>query len=202
MTTLETVSGIRTRIFTLPNRPPFMLAADLADVYGTEPKYLTRAVRRNPERFPEDFMFSLTEAETLDLRFQNGTAKTISTKVRFDPLAFTHAGAYALSAVLKTPIAAEVSVIVHRAFAAMERQALADAERMLAKLQGEITAKKPIRFWVQHAAAQGWTFAQIWRQTNYSRPKLAEAVRESVALGLIAEELPGTPAQQPGLFDA
>lgn len=197
MTTLETVSGIQARIFTLPNRPPFMIAADLAEVYGTEPKYLTRAVKRNPERFPEDFMFTLSEVETLDLRFQNGTAKTISTKVRFDPLAFTHAGAYALSAVLKTPVAAEVSVIVHRAFAAMEQAAIADARFMVQKLRADILIKKPIYIRVKQAHAEGWTLDELWRATNYPRYRVEEATRELFAMGQIDSLLGG---MQPGLF--
>lgn len=198
MTTLETVSGIQARIFTLPNRPPFMIAADMAEVYGTTIKRLNQAVSRNPARFPEDFVFVFTEAETEHLKSQNVT----STKAnRAAQRGFTHAGAYALSATLKTPIAAEVSVIVHRAFAAMEAQAIAEAQAMVAKLRSETTIKKPIRSWVVRAAADGWTFAQLWKATSYSRAKLATAVRECVALGLITDVLPGTSAQQGDLFN-
>ena len=70
MTTLFDVSGVRARIFTLPDRPPFMIAPDLAEVYGITTFALNQAVSRNPERFPEDFMFTFSEVETEHLKSQ------------------------------------------------------------------------------------------------------------------------------------
>lgn len=192
MTTLFDVSGISARIFTLPNRPPFMLAADLAEVYGTSVKALNQAVSRNPERFPEDFMFSLTDAETEALRSQNVTANTISTKVRYEPKVFTHAGAYALSAVLKTPTAAAVSVLVHRAFAAMEQRTLLELRHLLARVQSDARGRRPIRSRIVDAVREGWTFEQLWRDGNLSRVKLTAAIRDCLMLGLIERVPEGT----------
>lgn len=201
MTTLFDVAGIRARIFTLPDRPAFMIAPDLAEVYGTIPKFITRAVARNTERFPEDFCFALDRAEIDPRWFQNGTT---SQGFRSDlrALAFTHAGALMLSAVLKTPTAAQVSVIVHRAFAAMEQAALEDARLMLTKLRTEEAKRRPIRIFVREGVIAGLTFEQIWRMGGYTRPRVADALRECLALGLIGALPAGMPAEQLGLFGA
>jgi hypothetical protein len=68
-----------------------ILDADLALLYGVEPKALTRAVRRNPERFPADFMFQLSDAEFAHLRRQSGTSSQWGGR-RYPPLAFTEHG--------------------------------------------------------------------------------------------------------------
>lgn len=199
MTTLFDVSGIQARIFHLPNRPPFMIAPDLAEVYGTSVKRLGEAVGRNTERFPEDFMFSLTDSETDVLRSQNATANTISSKARYAPNAFTHAGAYALSAVLKTPTAAQVSVIVHRAFAAMEARALADARTMMAGLQVKALHKQRIYGYIAASMLAGLSINQMHRGASYPHWKLEQAAREMLAMRLI-DRLPV--GMQPWLLDA
>jgi hypothetical protein len=208
MTTLFDTAGVQARIFTLPNRPPFMIATDLAEVYGTTVSRLNEAVSRNPERFPEDFMFTLTEAELEALRSQNATANrgdlksqnVISTKARYSPKVFTHAGAYALSAVLKTPTAARVSVIVHRAFAAMEKAALDDAKAMINRLTTEQLLKTPLRVRVRLGVEMGLTFDAICKQCSAPKWKVAEKARECFAIGLIDRLPVGIPALQPNLF--
>jgi hypothetical protein len=197
MTTLETVSGIRARIFTLPGRPPFMIAADLAEAYGTIPKALNQAVNRNAERFPEDFCFTFTEAETEVLKSQNVTSPKAN---RALPVGFTHAGALMLSAVLKTPVAAEVSVTIHRAFAAMEQAALDEVRYMLVKLRTEEVKRRPIRLQVQAGMAAGLDFEGIWRMGTASKARVAQAARECLALGLIDRLPEGMPGMQPSLF--
>lgn len=198
MTTLFDVSGIQARIFTLPNRPPFLIAADLAEVYGTTVSALNQAVSRNPERFPEDFMFTFTEAEMDDLKSQN----VISNKAnRALPVGFTHAGALMLSAVLKTPTAAQVSVIIHRAFAAIEQASVSEVRYLLVKLRTEETILKRIRFMVCEGVQQGLTFEGIWRMGNYSKPKVAAALRECFHMGLIDKLPAGMPLMQGNLFD-
>lgn len=197
MTTLFDVSGIQARIFTLPNRPPFLIAADLAEVYGTRIDALTQAVRRNPERFPEDFLFTFTEAETEHLKTQS----VLSTKAnRALPVGYTHAGALMLSAVLKTPTAAQVSVIIHRAFAAIEQASLSEVRYLLVKLRTEELTRKRIRMQVVAGMTAGHGFEGIRRMGNYSGPALALAIRECLALGLIDRLPKGMPAMQPDLF--
>lgn len=114
-----TVAEIQNLIISLPDRPKGMLAKDLAVVYNTEPRYLNRAVERNPDRFPADFMFQATDEETKILVCQFGT--TIQSTVKSNPYLFTREGANMLSAVLHSKIAVERSVQIMRAFSQMEQ---------------------------------------------------------------------------------
>lgn len=195
MTYLISSTGLSARIHHLPGREPFMLAADLAEAYATEYRRLTEAVKRNPDRFPEDFASYLTAEEIERLPQNAATSQGQRTDQR--PPAFTHAGALALSGVLKTPIAAEISVTVHRAFAAMEQQAFAQMRATLVQLRCDVLTKKPVYNRIVLAAAEGWSFDRLWRQASYPRHKLEQAVRECIGLGLIAEPLAG---MQPDLF--
>lgn len=122
-----TISTVQSRIFVLPNRPPFMLDSDLAEFYGVQTERVAEQVKRNSDRFPEDFVFRLTDGEFANLNPQNAGSSWGGRRKL--PLAFTEAGAFALSAVLKTPRAAQVSVLVFRAFAAMRSDA-GDATRV------------------------------------------------------------------------
>ncbi len=90
---------------------------DLAELYGTETKYLKRQVNRNPERFPEDFMFQLTRDEWNNLRSHFGTSSWGGT--RYPPYAFTEHGILLLSNVLKSERAVSVSIQIIRVFAKM-----------------------------------------------------------------------------------
>lgn len=95
-----------------------LLDRDLAVLYGVETKNLNKAVRRNIERFPADFMFQLTAAETEDWvrsRFQFGTLKRGS-NVKYAPYAFTQEGVAMLSSVLASPRAVQVNIGIMRAF--------------------------------------------------------------------------------------
>ena len=76
-----------------------MLDEDLADLYGVETKALTRAVRRNEERFPADFMFQLTRDEYADLRSQIGASSSGHGGRRYPPYVFTQQRVAMLSAV-------------------------------------------------------------------------------------------------------
>ena len=81
---------------------------DLADLYGVETKQLKRAVRRNNERFPDDFMFILTNQEVRNLRCQIGTSNRGGT--RYPPIAFTEQGVAMLSTVLNSKRAIQVNI--------------------------------------------------------------------------------------------
>jgi hypothetical protein len=97
-----------------------MLDADLANLYGVETGALTRAVRRNANRFPGDFMFQLTKQEFDDLRCQNGMSSEWGGR-RYSPYAFVAM----LSSVLRSERAILVNVEIVRAFVRL-RQILAD----------------------------------------------------------------------------
>jgi hypothetical protein len=111
------VEQIESRIF-LIREQRVMLDADLAELYGVETKALNRAVKRNIERFPEDFMFQLTTEEFVGLRYQFGTSNIPSGRGgrRSLPYVFTEHGAIMAASVLNSTRAIEISVHVVRAF--------------------------------------------------------------------------------------
>jgi len=94
-----------------------MLDSDLADLYQVETKVFNQAVKRNSARFPEDFMFQLTEKEYENLRSQFVTSRLETHGGRrYVPFAFTENGVYMLSAVLKSQVAIDVSIEIMRTF--------------------------------------------------------------------------------------
>jgi hypothetical protein len=106
-----------------------VLDSDLAMLYGVETKALNRAIKRNPERFPSDFMFQLTAEEFDSLRCQSGTLKTGRGQHRkYLPYVFTEHGAFMAASVLNSPRAVEVSVFVVRAFVKLRQLVLAHKE--------------------------------------------------------------------------
>jgi hypothetical protein len=94
-----------------------LLDAELAALYGVSTKRLGEQVRRNAERFPEDFMFQLTPDESTSLRSQIATLKTGRGRHRkYLPYAFTEHGAIQAANVLNSPRAVEMGIYVVRAF--------------------------------------------------------------------------------------
>ena len=93
-----------------------MLDSDLAVLYQVETKNLNKAVNRNLERFPEDFMFQLTESETDSLRFQIGTSNEGRGGRRTRPYVFTQEGIAMLSGVLRSNRAVQVNIAIMRTF--------------------------------------------------------------------------------------
>jgi phage regulator Rha-like protein len=116
-----------------------MLDSDLAKLYGVSTKRLNEQVKRNRDRFPEDFMFQLNSTEANNLRSQFATSKEGRGGRRYLPFAFTEHGAIMLASVLSTPRAIEVSVFVVRAFVKL-REILA-AHRNLANKLAELEGK-------------------------------------------------------------
>lgn len=90
-----------------------LLDRDLAALYGVETKNLNRAVKRNLDRFPADFMFQLTADEAEASRFQFGTLKQ-GQNIKYLPYAFTQEGVAMLSSVLRSPRAVQVNIAVSR----------------------------------------------------------------------------------------
>ena len=102
-----------------------MLDYDLASMYEVDVSQLKRQVRRNIDRFPEDFMFELTAEEVSALRCQNGILKTgRGQHSKYPPFAFTEEGVAMLSGVLRSKVAVQVNINIMRAFVAV-RQAIA-----------------------------------------------------------------------------
>ena len=95
-----------------------MLDRDLAQMYGVETKVLNQAVRRNLERFPEDFMFMLTQTEckSLEISVRSQFVTSKSGGNRYGSLAFTEQGVAMLSSVLRSKTAIEINISIMRAF--------------------------------------------------------------------------------------
>jgi len=109
-----------------------MLDADLAKLYGVPTKRLNEKVKRNKDRFPDDFVFQLDPSEIDFLRSQIATSKMGRGGQRYAPFAFTEHGAIMLAAILNTPRATEVSVYVVRAFVKL-REMLASHKKLALK---------------------------------------------------------------------
>lgn len=108
-----------------------MLDRDLAELYQVETKQLKRQVKRNIERFPDDFMFYLTKEEFENLRSQFGTSRWGGT--RYLPMVFTEQGVAMLSSVLNSAVAIQVNIGIIRVFAKM-RMMLEKHQEILIKL--------------------------------------------------------------------
>ncbi len=109
---LETVTR---RIYAIRGQR-VILDSDLAELYGVPTKRLNEQVKRNPDRFPPDFLFQLSEDEHAALRSQIATSNTGRGGRRYLPYAFTEHGAIMAATVLNSPRAIEMSVFVVRAF--------------------------------------------------------------------------------------
>ena len=116
-----------------------MLDRDLAELYQVTTSALNQAVKRNIERFPPDFMFQLTDAETENWKSQIVITNSITMGLRRNPYAFTEQGVSMLSAVLKSPVAIHASIVIMRAFVAM-RNYITTTTTITAELS-EIRAK-------------------------------------------------------------
>jgi len=125
-----------------------MLDADLAALYGVETRVLVQAVKRNRERFPQDFMFQLTADEVVLLRSQTVISKASRGGRRYAAYAFTEHGVAMLSSVLRSPRAVQVSIEVVRAFVRLRAMLAGHAElaRKLAALEKKYDAQFKVVF--------------------------------------------------------
>jgi hypothetical protein len=159
MNELET---IRSRIHEIRGQR-VMLDFDLAQMYGVKVKALNQAVKRNIERFPDDFMFQLTKGEWEILKSQivisnsadNQTDNALRSQFvtlkngrgehkKYMPYAFTELGVAMLSSVLRSPLAIQVNIGIMRAFVEMRRRvsAVSDAQSDVAQLRKDFEELK------------------------------------------------------------
>ena len=112
-----------------------MFDSDLAALYQVETKYLNRTVKRNIQRFPDDFMFQLTKSEISDLRCQFGTSSWGGS--RYNPYVFTEQGIAMLSGLLNSDIAVKVNIQIMRAFVQLRHYVLTkpDTNEQIAELR-------------------------------------------------------------------
>ena len=110
-----------------------MFDRELAELYGVETRVLKQAVRRNIDRFPEDFMFELTKEEFADWRSQTVMSKRDRQGLRYPPFAFTEQGVAMLSSVLNSPQAIQINIQIIRVFTKL-RQMVLTHQSILVKL--------------------------------------------------------------------
>ena len=113
-----------------------LLDSDLATLYGVTTGNLNKAVKRNRQRFPSDFMFQLSDEEAAGLIFQSGISKQRGGRRRSLPYAFTEQGVAMLSSVLRSERAVQVNVAIMRAFVGLRRMLSANED--LARKLGEL----------------------------------------------------------------
>lgn len=136
---LVAAPAIEKRIFVVRERQ-VMLDEDLADLYGVETKRLTQQVKRNIERFPDDFMFQLDRSEAAALRSQIATSNSGRGGRRYAPYVFTEQGVAMLSGVLRSKRAIAVNIEIMRAFVELRRVAgsYAEIEKRLEQIEEEL----------------------------------------------------------------
>ncbi len=123
---------VSSKILVLRNQK-VILDTDLAQLYGVPVKHLNQQVKRNSHRFPSDFLFTLSKAESESLRSQIVTSNSNRGGRRYLPYAFTEHGSIMAATVLNSKRAIEMSIFVVRAFVGM-RQALAVNQHVVSKL--------------------------------------------------------------------
>ena len=149
-----------------------MLDRDIAELYGVETKRLKEQVKRNIERFPEDFMFELSKREYGNLRSQNATSSWGGT--RYIPMAFTEHGILMISSVLKNDKAVQVNIQIMRAFMKMRQMIFDNAglRKEIDELRADTDGKFRIVF---------ETLDQLLTIENKPRKKIGFTVKEKQA---------------------
>ncbi len=183
---------IKSRILTIRG-VQVMLDRDLAMLYGVDVKRINEQVKRNAERFPDDFMFRLTKEECL--RSQIATLNVGRGKhLKYMPYAFTESGVAMLSGVLRSMIAVDVNIRIMRAFVAM-RRAFVSMAPMLARLDNverrQITdqVRNEERFYTIFKAMDGGDFppqkifydGQLWDARVFV-DRLVKSAKKSLLL--------------------
>jgi len=169
--------AIEKRIFVVRGRQ-VMLDEDLADLYGVETRRLIEQVKRNRDRFPEDFMFQLSKEEAAVLRSQIAISNGGSGGRRYAPYVFTEQGVAMLSGVLKSKRAVAVNIAIMRAFVELRRVAssYAELEKRLDRLERDTSSKLG-----QHAEQLDEVFKAL-------RQLIAPPVRPKRAIGFRAPD--------------
>ena len=138
---MEELQVIQNKIYEIRGTK-VMLDRDLAEMYGVQTKALNQAVKRNFTRFPEDFMFQLTNEETQNWKSQLVTSNSIKMGLRRNPYAFTELGVAMLSSVLNSSIAIEVNIAIMRTFVATRRLISTPPTDRIGQLEEELKELK------------------------------------------------------------
>lgn len=119
-----------------------MIDRDLAVLYGVETRVLNQAVKRNIERFPDDFMFQLTSEEMEIWKSQIVMSNSVKMGIRRNPYVFTELGVAMLSSVLNSKLAIQINISIMRAFVAVRQMLVAPSADKVSELQCELKELK------------------------------------------------------------
>lgn len=137
---MDTLQLIQSKIHEIRGQR-VMLDRDLAEMYGVETRALNQAVKRNIDRFPEDFMFQLTKEECL--RSQIVILNTEQGKhLKYMPYVFTEMGVAMLSSVLRSPTAIQVNISIMRAFVAVRQMLSNPIETRVERIETQVKELK------------------------------------------------------------
>lgn len=153
---------ISSKILTLRGQQ-VMLDRDLAELYQVETRALNQAVKRNIDRFPDDFMFQLSKNEFENWKSQTVTSNSNKMGLRKIPYAFTEEGIYMLATVLRSPIATETSINIIRTF-------------------------KKLREFSKHYNALAKQLIEVDRKHDKQYKELKKALDELIATSEVADE--------------
>jgi hypothetical protein len=162
---------IERRIFNIRGQK-VMLDFHIAELYQVETKVLKRAVKRNRDRFPNDFCFELTKEESQHLRYQIGTSRWGG--ARYSPYVFTEQGVAMLSGVLQSKRAVQVNIEIMRAFIKL-REIMASHKDLARKLE-ELEKKYDSQFQVVFNAIR-----QILTPPEKPKHRIGFRVKETAA---------------------
>lgn len=172
MTALVPVEIITNKIY-LIRGAKVMLDRDLAELYGVGTKVLKQAVRRNIKRFPDDFMFEMTQTEFANWRSQFVTSKSDKIGLRYKPMVFTEQGVAMLSSVLKSDRAIQVNIQIVRVFTKL-RQVVLDNEDLSKELE-QMRKQTDERFQIVFE-----TLDQLLSPENKPKKKIGFTVKEKL----------------------
>ncbi len=190
------LSDIKSAIYDIRGQK-VMLDYDLACVYGVKTATLNQAVKRNLERFPEDFMFRLTVDEwediiKLGMISQFVTSSMEKRKKTALPYAFTEHGAVMLASVLRSPSAIQMSVMVTRAFIAM-RQAISTMLSMDLKVEQLSHKVDQLNNYIEEILHDQNDVNQMQEQTNNEIAIQIEAINDALDQLRVTQSGPRTP---------
>ena len=156
-----------------------MLDRDLAELYGVETRRLNEQVKRNIERFPEDFMFQLTKEEFENWKSQFATSNSIVMGARKRPYAFTEQGVAMLSGVLKSSTAVEANIRIMRAFVSM-RHFMANNAAIFQRLEtiefNQLESNKVQAEILAHQEVQDHRIDEIFRRLDEGMHKPKQGI--------------------------
>lgn len=121
---------IENKIFVIRGQK-VMIDYDLAEMYDVPTKALKQAVKRNIDRFPEDFMFEMSDAELIDWRSHFVTSNSLKMGLRYKPFCFTEHGVLMLSSVLRSERAVQVNIQIMRVYSKMKEMLVMNKDVLL-----------------------------------------------------------------------